>query len=120
MQRNAATASLLLALGVVHFYGWSLFPPDLQSQAWNVTGSFARAALLISLIWHVRDRWALLVGAWWLAEEAMVAGCSVAYMVAPWPVAAGDAQCSALLQFDLGRVGLACVALILAARNMKD
>ena len=112
------TPPALLALGVGLHYGWAAFPPELQAQAWNASGAITRAALVLALLWHVRDRWALLVGAWWLAEEAMVAGCSIAYMVSPWVVPAGEAQCSALLQFDLGRVGLACIALILAARKM--
>ena len=107
----------LLALGVGLHYSWSLVPAEHASQWWNASGAITRAALLLALVWHVRNRWALLVGAWWLCEEAMVAGCSIAYMLAPWQVLPGEAQCSALLQFDLGRVGLACVALILAARR---
>lgn len=107
----------LLLLGVGLFYGWAWFPAEHQAQVWNASGALTRAALLVALLWHVRDRWALLVGTWFLAEEAMVAGCSIAYIVSPWTVLPGEAQCSALLQFDLGRLGLACVALILAARR---
>jgi hypothetical protein len=36
----------------------------------------------------------------------MVIGCSSLYIVSPWEVLPGQAQCSALLQFDLGRVGI--------------
>ena len=107
----------LLALGVACHYSWALVPVEHAAQWWNMSGALTRSALVLALLWHVRDRWALLVGAWWLAEEAMVAGCSIAYMVSPWVVPAGEAQCSALLQFDIGRLGLACVALILAARR---
>lgn len=116
----AVNAAALLALGVGNHYLWAAFPPDLQAQAWNVSGALTRAALLLALVWHVRDRWALLVAAWFLAEETMVAGCSIAYMVAPWQVLPGEAQCSALLQFDLGRLGLAAVGLLLflAPRKM--
>lgn len=109
----------LLALGVGLHYGWAAFPPELQAQAWNASGALTRAALLLALVWHVRNRWALLVAAWFLAEETMVAGCSIAYMVAPWQVLPGEAQCSALLQFDLGRLGLAAVAFLLAAYPAK-
>ena len=109
----------LLALGVALHYGWAAFPAEHQAQAWNVLGALTRAALLLALVWHVRQRWTLLVAAWWLAEETLVAGCSLAYIVSPWPVNPGEAQCSALLQFDIGRVGLACIALLLLLRNSK-
>ena len=107
--------AVLLALGVALFYGWAAFPPEHQAQAWNASGSLARAVLLLALVWHVRDRFTLLVAAWWLAEESMVIGCSVAYMLAPWVVAPGESQCSALLQFDLGKLGIAAAAFILLA-----
>ena len=117
---SCVNPAALLALGVGLHYGWAAFPPELQAHAWNVSGALARAALLLALMWHVRNRWALLVAAWWLAEEAMVAGCSIAYMLAPWQVLPGEAQGSALLQFDLGRLGLAAVGLLLflAPRKM--
>jgi hypothetical protein len=35
----------------------------------------------------------------------MAAGCSIAYIFSPWAVAAGEAQCSSLLSFDLGKLG---------------
>ena len=111
--------AVLLALGVGLHYGWTLVPPEHAAQWWNASGAIVRAVLLVALLWHVKSRWALLVGAWFLAEEAMVAGCSLAYMVSPWVVNPGEPQCSALLQFDLGRVGLACVALLLLARPCK-
>lgn len=104
----------LLLLGVVVFYGWALFPPELQSRAWNISGSFARAALLVALVWHVRERMVLAVAGWWLCEELLVMGCNTAFMVAPWPIRPGDAACSSLLQFDLGKIGLVWVVLMLA------
>jgi hypothetical protein len=55
---------------------------------------------------------ARLAGLWWAAEEGMVAVCSVAWVLAPWEVAAGQDQCSALLQFDLGKLGAAILALL--------
>lgn len=119
MRSNGINAAALLALGVCHHYLWAAIPAEHAAQWWNASGAITRAVLLLALVWHVRNRWALLVAAWWLAEEALVAGCSAAYMLAPWPVLPGEAQCSALLQFDIGRVGLACIALILLARPCK-
>jgi hypothetical protein len=50
---------------------------------------------------------------WWACEELMVIGCSSLYIVSPWEVLPGQAQCSALLQFDLGRIGLALAVFVL-------
>jgi hypothetical protein len=111
--KSDRTAALLL-LGVMLFYGWSWLPVEHASQAWNVMGSVSRIALLVALLWNVRSRFALMVGAWWFAEEAMVSACSVAYMLSPWEVAQGQAQCSALLQFDLGRIGVLALVLIVS------
>ena len=74
----------------------------------------ARLVLLAAVIWRVRSRFVLLVGAWWAAEELMVAGCSAWFIVKPWVVPAGDAQCSAMLQFDVGKIGLLAIVFLLA------
>jgi hypothetical protein len=56
---------------------------------------------------------------WYSAEEAQVAACSVAYIVQPWHVPEGKAQCSALMQTDIGAYGIAVVALILASYPVR-
>lgn len=114
------TPALLLALVGLH-YGWALAPVEHQAQAWNILGAAARAGLLVAVLWRCRGL-VLAVGAWWLCEEAMVIGCSVAYMVSPWPVAPGESQCSALLGYDLGRIGalvLAVLALLWARQPVR-
>lgn len=67
----------------------------------------------------IRATVARLVAFWLCCEELLVIGCSGLYMVSPWEVSDGQAQCSALLQFDLGRIGLcaAVFALWLAVRS---
>ena len=127
-------ALALLLLGLLLFYGWAWFPTTLQAQAWNAAGALARLALLGGVLYLLRGRMrilrfgsfrlgrftvavaakpVLLVAAWWAAEDLMVAGCSVAFMVAPWQVPPGQAQCSALVQFDIGQIGLVVVAALL-------
>ena len=103
----------LLALLVALHYGYTMFEPADRANAWNAAGAVARAALLIALAWRWRGP-VLAVVAWWLAEEAMVAGCSVAYIIKPWAVAAGQDQCSALLHFDVAKVGAAVILGLLA------
>lgn len=104
---------MLLAGAGLH-YGWALVPAEHQAQAWNAAGAIVRAGLLLALVWHVRSRWVLALSGWWIAEETLVAGCSVAYIVKPWAVAAGQAQCSALLQHDIGIYGLVAIAALAA------
>jgi hypothetical protein len=110
---------VLLAAGAALHYGWALVPAEHQAQAWNAAGAAVRAGLLLAVLWHVRSRFALPVLAWWLAEESLVAGCSLAYIVKPWEVLPDQAQCSALLQHDLGVYGLVAIVAIVAALPVK-
>lgn len=48
------------------------------------------------------------------AYSVQAAGCSAAYLLAPWPVLAGDEQCSARMGIPLGAAGLVAALLILA------
>lgn len=108
----------LLSLMVALHYGYVIFDPADRAQAWNIAGAVARSALLIALAWKWRGP-VLWVVAWWLAEELMVAGCSAAYIIKPWIVAAGQDQCSALIHFDLAKVGAAVILLLLAYSYFK-
>lgn len=113
---HGAAVALLLAGAALH-YGWALAPIEHQAQIWNAAGAAVRAGLLVAALMMasaigVRSRWFTALAAWWLAEEALVVGCSLAYIASPWHVPPGEAQCSALLQHDLGVYGLAAVALL--------
>ena len=99
------TAVGLLALGVTLHYGWALVPPEHAAQVWNICGAVARAALLIAVVRRIAHPVVWTVATWWLAEEAMVAGCSAWFIVRPWPVVPGQAQCSSLLGLDIGTLG---------------
>lgn len=113
--RYDALAAWLLAGGVAAHFVWRLASTDLQGQAWNASGA-AQTLVLLALVANAyRARPVLwvcgLLGAW----QLMVAGCSLAYMAAPWPIAPGQAQCSAALDMPLGLASL-WVASLLAAR----
>jgi len=94
-------------------YGWALVPPQHQADAWNALGAFARLSLVCAVAWRMRSRLVLFVALWGAFEELMVIGCSLAFIASPWVVEPGQAQCSALLQFDLGRVGMLIAAFLL-------
>lgn len=110
----------LLALCAAMNYGYLMFDPTDRAQAWNAAGAIARSALLIALTWKWRGP-VIWVVAWWLAEEAMTAGCSALYILRPWVVLPGQDQCSALLGFDIGKIGaLAMVALLFFIYRKQD
>jgi hypothetical protein len=69
----------------------------------------------VAVVWKLKNALAAFVAAWWVCEELMVAGCSVWFIVSPWEIEPGQAQCSALLQFDLGRIGVLAVCFLVAA-----
>jgi len=115
-------AVALLLLGVALHYGWAWFPVGMQSQAWRAMGAIVRIILLCAVVWRMRSRLAHAVCAWWVAEELLVAGCAIGMMVSPWVVQPGDAQCSAMIGFDIGRISLLIIiALVwLSARNQIE
>lgn len=109
----------LVGLGVLVHYGWAWFPAEHQAQAWNALGAFARLLAISALGFVLRSSVARFACFWWACEELLVIGCSTAFMVSPWQVPPGQAQCSALMQFDLGRIGMAAavLALLLSVRS---
>ena len=106
------TAVGLLALGAGLHYGWTLVPTEHAAQVWNICGAVARAALLIAVVYRLTHPLVLTVATWWIAEEMLVAGCSALYIVRPWVVPRGQAQCSSLLGLDLGSLGAMTIMLI--------
>lgn len=109
-----AAALALLTLGAVRQYGYKLADPELAARVWNVTGAAVVLALVLWLAWRLRSRLVLLVVAWWACEELLTIGCNTAWMIAPWPVQAGQDICRGLLDFDLGKLGALMIAVALA------
>lgn len=114
-RRYEVLAAWLLAAGVAAHFAWKAVQVDLQGQAWNASGA-AQQLLLLALVANAyRARAVLWVCGLLAMWQLMVAGCSLAYMAAPWPIKPGQAQCSAALDVPLGLVSL-WVASLLAAR----
>lgn len=103
----------LMVIGVALHYGWPLVPVEHQAQAWNILGAAARLALLTVVVSRYRSWPMLLVGIWWAAEELLVIGCSAAYIVAPWDIPPGQAQCYAIFHYDLGKIGAMAITCLL-------
>ena len=107
-------ALILLAACAALHYGWSLAPAQHQAQVWNILGAIARIGLLWLAVRGMPSTVGI-VATWWTIEELAIAGCSALYIAKPWPVAVGQAQCSALLGMDLDKVGAAALVLVLIA-----
>lgn len=110
---SVSGAALVLALGVVRHYAYKLGPPEIAARVWNITGAAVVLALLLWVVWRMRGRLLVLVALWWAAEELLVVGCNTLWLVKPWHIQQGQDVCYPLLDFDLGKIGVLFVALIL-------
>lgn len=108
---NRADLILMLAVGASRHYGWHLGPDALAGLASKALGAAAILCLLALL--YERMRYGLPVFVWWAWEETQVLLCTTWFMVEPWPVAPGQAICSAKVGFDIGAVGILVVAFML-------
>jgi hypothetical protein len=106
-----ATAAALILLGALRHYGWGWVSPDIQRFVWNISGSVVILLLLWTMAYQSQPL--RLVVLWWSFEELQVIACSLGRIFRPWFVNPGEAQCSALLGFNLGAIGLALVAILL-------
>lgn len=94
-------------------YAWNLAPVQHQADAWNIAQAMAVLGLLAMLAVPYRDSPAVLaVLALAAAWQVLTAGCSVAYIVAPWPVTDGQEQCDAALDAPVSVVGLWLASLL--------
>jgi len=106
-----SVAAVLLLLGVLRHYLWHQLPNEIQALAWNISG----AVVITIFLWAIAYQWyeTQLIALWWTFEEFQVIACSLARILRPKPVGAGEAQCTALLGFDLSSIGLLAISAIL-------
>lgn len=111
-----AIASTLLLLGVLRHYGYGFASTDAARFVWNISGS----TVIIFFLWAYIQPETRLIAVWWTLEELQVIACSLGRMLNFWTVKPGESQCSALLGFDLGSIGLLLVSLILACQAVNS
>ena len=106
-------AYALLLVAAVRHYGWEIAPPELRGLLSKALGAMA----IIALVWIIDSlvqHWGVrLVALIWTWEQMQTVICSAWYAVEPWPVATGQAMCSAKAGFDLGAIGVMFVAFAL-------
>ncbi len=125
-----ALALFLLLLMSARHYGWQMVPAQHQADAWNIMAAVCITALVLLIVVGVsagrfeRARFSVAVGALWALHESWVAICSSAYIVAPWHVAPGQAQCAAWAGIDtdklLALVTIVVLAYLVGARTRKS
>jgi hypothetical protein len=112
--RHQKVALAVLAPGMLLSYCWYWAADADQPIAWNIVQAGLAVYLLaiIGLVFGSADVWAAagLIAVF----KLMVIGCSVWYLMAPWPIVPGQALCSARLNWPLGFVGLALGVLLTA------
>ena len=86
-----------------------------RGHIWNISGSALLAAVLLMLACSMRAVPVWIACAVLIGHAAQVGGCSAAYLVAPWPVNAGDSLCSEGVAGPLAALGV--VGTVLIARR---
>jgi hypothetical protein len=113
-------ACIVFAAVLARHYGWGLVPPELAGTTSKMLGAMATLVFLalIACAWRSRLVWlACAYGAW---EYGQTAFCTAAYLVKPWPVAPGQAMCSAWAGLDVGFVGLLFAAAVAYKINLSE
>ena len=117
---RALWPALLVTMSLRH-YAWRWVPAEHAGDASKALGAAAALVLLWLLSGYRKpgDTLAFWALALYATHEASAALCASWYIVAPWPIAVGQAMCSAKIGFDLGALGLLLVS-ILASRGLRS
>lgn len=111
---NRAWAVALLLVGGASGLGYHHARPEIAADVWNASQALL-CLLALGMVALAYPGWpravCALLGAW----QALAAGCSVAWIVKPWPVQPGQSQCSAALDLPITAVG-AWLLVVLALR----
>lgn len=105
MKPFAVAAALLLAWWLGH-HAYKLAPVEIEGHAWNMGGAASRLVLLGVITWLVWHPLAHVPAAWLAAEELQAIGCTLAYLIKPWPMQPGQEKCSEALGLPLQTVCL--------------
>ena len=108
-------ALVVLAACAVRHYAYTLAPAADRADWANAIGALMLMIAPLYAAWRWPSPLVWAAAALWVIEEAMIVGCSVAYIIRPWVVPEGQDQCSALLGFELGKLGAAVLAGVLGA-----
>lgn len=108
MKPWAVGVAVLLAWWLGH-HAYKAAPVAIEGHAWNVGGALSRMVLLALLVRAYPHPFVGVPADWLGAEELQAVGCTVAYIVNPWPMQPGDEKCSAALGLPLNVVCLSAL-----------
>lgn len=97
---------MLLALGMLEHYGYKIAPGWAQADVQNICRAAVQSVLLLWLSWRWASWHVIGVLGYLLAEQALVIGCSGAYIALGSPATLPGDQCTGLIGFDLGSIGV--------------
>lgn len=105
-------ACIVLAAVLARHYGWGFVPPEVAGTVSKMLGAMSSLVFLGVIAYAVRSRLVWLACAYGAWEYGLTAFCTASYLVSPWPVAPGQAMCSAWVGWDVGFVGLLFAAYV--------
>ncbi len=107
-------ALALLLVGGAAGLGYHHARPEVAADVWNASQAVL-CLLLLGMVVLAYPGWPRAVCALLASWQALAAGCSVAWIVKPWPVQPGQSQCSAALDMPITAVGV-LLLVVLALR----
>lgn len=111
---NRQWAVALLLVGGAAGLGYHHTRPEWAADVWNASQA-TLTLLLLGMVALAYPGWPRVVCALLGVWQALAAGCSIAWIVKPWPVQPGQSQCSAALDMPITAVG-AWLLVVLALR----
>lgn len=116
-----AVALGLLATGMAAQHLWVWAPPWAQPDVWNACSALMTALLLAMLaVTYSRSSEMKWVCCYLGTLYLITAGCSLLWLVAPWPVAAGQDTIDALLKMPMSIIGIFCGLVIFIRLRSTD
>lgn len=114
-RRPETVALALVALGALVHYGYKPFPEWAQPDVQNVCIAVAFIVFALWVAWRVPGWPVVGATALWVAEEALRAGCSIAYLIRGAANATGGDQCTGLIRLDLNYLGVFALSFVLVS-----
>lgn len=99
--KPAYLAAALLLVGVAAQFAWHYAPEGVQARVWGASQAGLLLVVLAALAGTIQHKALRLVCALLGTWQGMTAACSIAWIVRPWPIKPGQAQCSAALDLPL-------------------
>lgn len=99
--KHAQVAAALVCAWFVGHLAYHLAPVSIEGHAWNICQSLARVILLLVIVKTYRSPLIDIPASGLIAEEVLVIGCTLAYLIKPWALIPGEPKCSSAVGLPL-------------------